>query len=103
MVPNMLLSNDAKKQYLKQLLGKMFKILHLIEEEKETGFSPRDFISGQLFEVNSANELFEGKLVGIIVKLNGIYDNYANMSFDSIKRQIFEIKNIIIYINKELG
>ncbi len=40
------LSNDAKKEYLDSLIGKMYKILHLIEEEGTTGYSPRPFIAG---------------------------------------------------------
>lgn len=89
------LSTESKEKYLSALIGKMLKILHLIEEEKQTGFSPKQFIENQLFELNSANELFGGELVSIIVKLNGILDGYADMPFDSVKKQIFEIKKMI--------
>lgn len=104
MDPNkrIILSNDAKKQYLVSLIGKILKILHLIEEEKTTGFSPMSFIEGQLFEINAANTLFDDKLTSIIIKLTGIKENYANMSFDSIKKQIFECKKQINYLIKEL-
>lgn len=90
-----IISQDAKKVYLTSLIGKMLKVLHLAEEEKETGFSPLPFIAGQLFEINAANVLFEGELINIIVKLKGIYDGYADLSFEKIKKQIFEIKRII--------
>lgn len=96
------LSNEAKKQYLVGLIGKMLKILHLIEEEKNTGFSPDLFIEGQLFELNSANELFNGALVNVIIKLNGIKEKYQTMSFEAVKKQIFEIKRIINYQIKKI-
>lgn len=96
------LSIDAKKEYLNSLIGKIHKILHLIEEEKDTGFSPKSFIYGQLLEVNAANVLFEGKLVNIIVKLKIIYDNYATLPFTESKKQIFEIKKIINTLLKNL-
>lgn len=91
----LLLSDEAKRVYLTYLIGKMIKILHLIEEEKVTGYSPYAFMVGQLFEMNAANELFDGELVSIIVKLSGVAKEYKEMSFKDIKKQIFEIKRII--------
>ena len=91
----LILSNAGKKVYLSALIGKMLKVLHLVEEEEKTGYSPYSFIVGQLFEINAANELFDGELAGIIVKLNGVLKNYSTMPFETIKKQIFEIKRII--------
>lgn len=91
----LILSDEAKKTYLTSLIGKMLKILHLVEEEEKTGYSPEPFMIGQLFEINSANVLFEGDLVNIIIKLNGIRENYKTMPFAQVKKQIFEIKRII--------
>lgn len=99
---NFQISNAAKKEYLNALIGKVYKILHLVEEENQTGFSPKPFIAGQLFELNAANALFDGKLVNIIVKIKGIYDGYKEMSFDEVKKQIFEIKRIINHLLKTL-
>lgn len=99
---NFVLSDKAKKEYLESLIGKVHKILHLIEEEKETGYSPIPFIYGQMLEINAANVLFDGKLVNIIVKLKVIYDNYSESSFADKKKQIFEIKKIINSILKTL-
>ena len=75
-----IISDAAKKKFLEKLIGKMIKILHLVEEREETGIDPRDFIYGQLVELNSANQLFDNELVEIIVK------------------QIFEIKRKINYL-----
>lgn len=96
------LSKSAKKEYLESLIGKVYKVLHLIEEEEQTGYSPKAYIAGQLFEINAANELFEGKLVNIIIKLKGIYDNYKTIPFNDCKKQIFEIKKIINSLLKQL-
>lgn len=98
-----ILSLEAKKIYLTSLIGKMLKILHLCEEEKVTGYSPLPFIAGQLFEINAANKLFDGELVGIIVKLKGVYDEYKTMPFDKVKKQIFEIKRILNSLLVKLG
>ena len=96
------LSAKAKREYLNTAINKTYKILHLIEEEKLTNFSPRPFITGFLFELNAANDLFEGRLVQIIVKLKGVRDEYKNMKFNQVKSQIFEVKKIINSLLSEL-
>lgn len=93
--PKIVISNAAKREYLTSLIGKMHKILHLFEEEAETGFSPRLFIAGQLWEMNAANELFDGKLVPVIVKVKGVYEDAKNIEYREVKKQIFEIDKII--------
>ena len=98
----LILSAAGKKVYLSSLIGKMLKVLHLVEEEEQTGYSPYSFIVGQLFEINAANELFDGELTGIIVKLNGVLKNYSSVPFDTIKKQIFEIKRIITGLMNKL-
>ena len=97
-----MLSNAAKKEYLNSVIGKIYKVLHLIEEEATTGYSPKAFIASQLWEINAANELFDGKLVNIIVKLKGVYDTYQEIEFADCKKQIFEIKKIINSLLKSL-
>lgn len=98
----LILSPEGKKKYLERLIGKMIKILHLIEEEEVTHNSPQPFIYGQLIEINSANQLFDNDLIEIIVKLNYVYSNYNTVPFSEIKRQIFEIKNKIQFLKKKL-
>ena len=96
------LSNSAKREYLNSAISKTYKILHLIEEEKTTGFSPKSFITGFLFELNAANDLYDGKLVSIIIKIKGIKEEYEKIPFSDIKKQVFEIKRIINRLLKEL-
>lgn len=99
----LILSDEAKRKYLERLIGKMIKILHLIEERDETGVNPSDFIYGQLIELNSANQLFDNELIEIIVKLNIIYNGYDELEFKDVKKQVFEIKNKINYLLKLLN
>ena len=96
------ISDKSKKEYLNTIIGKTYKILHLIEEEKSTGFSPKPFITTFLFEINAANDLFDGKLVQIIIKLKGIKESYKEIPFSDVKKQIFEIKRIVNHLLKEL-
>ena len=84
------LSNSAKREYLNTVISKTYKILHLIEEEETTNFSPKPFLPGFLFELNAANDLYDGKLVSIIIKLKGVREGYKDMPFAKIKKQIFE-------------
>ena len=78
-----IISDAAKKKFLEKLIGKMIKILHLVEEREETGIDPRDFIYGQLVELNSANV---------------VYRDFNKVEFKAIKKQIFEIKRKINYL-----
>lgn len=100
--PKFELSKSAKKEYLNTAISKTYKILHLIEEEKDTGYSPKPYITGFLFELNAANDLYDGKLVSIIIKLKGVREGYSDLPFSKIKKQIFEIKRIINHLLKEL-
>lgn len=99
----LVLSKDGKIKYLDKLIGKMIKILHMIQEREETGIEPEHFIYGQLIELNSANQLFDNELVEIIVKLNVVYKGYKTLDFKDVRRQIFEIKNKINYMLKGLA
>ena len=96
------LSNKSKIEYLNAIIGKTYKILHLIEEEKTTGYSPKPFITTFLFEINAKKKKFDGKLIQIIIKLKGIRESYKDMPFGDIKKQIFEIKRIVNHLLKEL-
>lgn len=94
--------SDAKREYLESLVGKMYKILHLFSERPVTGFSPKQFIGGQLFELNAANSLFDGKLVNILIKVKGIYDGVDELTEKEVKRQVFEIQRMIGALKREL-
>ena len=94
----LILSKEAKKDYLQKLSKRCIKILYLIEDEGKgiNKVAADDYIVGQLFEVSSANILFD-----VIVKLNGIRD-YANQPYNLIRKQVFETKGIIDHLLKTL-
>lgn len=99
----LILSKEAKRDYLQKLSKRCIKILYLIEDEGKginKGMAD-DYIVGQLFEVNSANILFDGELIDVIVKLNGIRD-YSNQPYNLIRKQVFETKGIIDHLLKTL-
>jgi len=89
------LTKEAKREYLVSLIGKIYKVLHLFEERKTTGFSPEFFIYGQIWEINAANGWFDNKLTPVLVKLKGIYDEVNSISCKSVKKQVFEMERIV--------
>lgn len=107
MANKLILPVEAKKDYLQKLSKRCIKILYLIEDETkntvqdEHRITTDDYIVSQLFEVNSANILFDGALVDVIVKLNGIRD-YKNLPYSLVRKQIFETKGIIDHLLKSL-
>lgn len=103
MANKLVLPIEAKKDYLQKLSKRCVKILYLIEDEGKgiNKGAADDYIVGQLFEVNSANILFEGALIDVIVKLNGIRD-YPNQPYSLIRKQIFETKGIIDHLLQSL-
>lgn len=101
-IDGIVISKEAKAEFLHSLIGKVHKILHLFEEQNETGYSPQAFIAGQLIDVNAANGLFGGKLIPIIVKMKAIYDNRDTMTCADVKKQVFEIDKIIKSMLRDL-
>ena len=63
MYPQVILSKEEKIEYLNQIIGKIHKALHLIEEEGETGYSPSPYMSGIMIELNAADPLYNNKFV----------------------------------------
>ena len=99
----LILSKEAKRDYLQKLSKRCIKILYLIEDEGKginKGMAD-DYIVGQLFEVNSANILFDGELIDVIVKLNRTR-NHSNQPYNLIKKQVFQTKGIIDHLLKTL-
>lgn len=97
----LILSVPGKIKYLNRLVGKTLKILHLLEEESQTGYNPKDYIYGQLIELNSANQLFEGELAVVVIKYNVIYNLVDKRDEKGIRKQVFEIKQEIEYLQKK--
>lgn len=92
----------GQKKYLKRLIGRIFKILHLIENEEITGYSAKLYIWTLILDINSFNKLIDGDLTTIIVNLNWIYYNYRETDFQNIRKRVFENKKEIDLLIKKL-
>jgi len=95
---NLIISNEAKIKYLDNLMGRMFKILPLYEEKNNE--IPMIYINAQMIDVASANNLFNGILIDLIIKLNTLCGIQEDHSF--VRKTVFECTNIITRIKKEL-
>ena len=65
------LTYKSKLKYLELLHNKIWKLLPISEEQEEIVF--RKQLKTVLDDLNSANDLFDGAFIDIIVKLNAIY------------------------------
>lgn len=65
---------DIKKEqkilYLNNLINRIFKIIYLYEENENS--IPSVYIERLILEINSSNNLFNGVLIDLIVKINCI-------------------------------
>ena len=85
----LILSKEAKRDYLQKLSKRCIKILYLIEDE------------GKGINKGVADDYIVGQLIDVIVKLNGIRD-YSNQPYSLIRKQVFETKGIIDHLLKTL-
>lgn len=85
------------------LKKKVVKLLFLIEEEQKGNIQLDKWFDGLMFELFSANELCENKLVDVVTKIYGLYNKkqYRTMTHNQIKRQIMESKGILDYLIEE--
>lgn len=95
-------SNKSKIAYCKRLIGKVFKILYLAEENNNT--IPSVYIHALIIDVNSASSMFDDIFIDILVKLNSLYElSNQSISHDDIKNRVLECTNMVDRIGKELG
>ena len=100
----LVLPPSAKKEYLKKASKHIVKILYLIEDEKNGKIatdSAKEYICGQLFELGTANALFDNTLVEVVVKLNSAL-KYQTEEFKQIRKQILEAKAIVDHLINSL-
>ena len=97
------LSPGAKKEFLKKLSGRIIKILYLIEDEQKgaTPGTAESYIRGQIFELNSANILFDNTLTDVLIKLNSVL-KYKEVEFAQVRKQLLEAKGIVDHLQKQI-
>ena len=84
-----ILTNQEKLVCLREILGKLKKVLYVYDKGLEDPkYNYKVFCGGILIYVSSSNTLFEGELVNLVINLNAIINN----DFDKkqVKRIIFE-------------
>lgn len=97
-MPTLYINDSTKKLYLKRFIGKIYKILPMFEE---SGFISDIYIYGVLLDINSANELFDGILIEVIVKINSLYK--AHLTHRQIKKIVLECTNMLKAIEEGLS
>jgi len=71
------LTKQEKIKCIEQLIGRVFKILPMTEEINDS-ISKTNLqlhIEKLIIDMHSANSLFDGILIDIVVKINSIYEN----------------------------
>lgn len=99
-----ILSQEEKVECINEIIKKLKKIIYVYEksQEENTSYNYKIFIKGLIFYISSANYLFNGKLINIIINLNSIILN----DFDKkqLKSVVFEaINNAQYLLEKEKG
>lgn len=98
------LTDGEKVAYLRTLRTQLIKLLNLIEAERDGGASARLFFGGLMFDVGSADWLYDNRLSPVLVKLHGLYldEAYLTMEHRMVRNKIFESRGIIDGLIREL-
>lgn len=86
-----IMSDIEKDKYLHILYSNIHKILHMIEEEKQTGISPIGYIKDKMCEITAIDDQYDGNLAVVVVKLKLIYEQYGDMTYPDTRRKLLEI------------
>lgn len=87
------ISKEEKITYLTRLIGKVLKVLHLVEEKQH---DYKIYLGGLMIDIHSANDLFDNQLIDILIKLNSIYIN--EFEYKQLRKIILECKNNINFL-----
>ena len=82
------------------LRSQIVKLLYMIEAEQRGEADIGLWFYGLMFDLASANTLCGNKLLKVVIKIHGLYDNsqYKSMTHAQIKRQIMESKGFLDYL-----
>ena len=96
---NLVISDKAKQVYLERLIGKLFKILPMFEEQDK--IVPKVYVHALVININSANDLFDGVLIDIVIKLNELYIS-NEISHKEVKRLVLGCTNFATRLLQEI-
>jgi hypothetical protein len=94
----LIIDDKTKIIYLDKLVGNIFKILPLYEEVDSNVY--KIYIGGLLIDINSANSLFDGILIDLIIKINTLFEN--NFEHKQMRKIVLECTNLVKKIRREL-
>lgn len=99
------LTDGEKVEYLQYARKQLVKLLTLIEAERDGGASAESFFGGLLFDLGSADWLYDNRLSLVVVKLHGLFLDgaYRTLEHKTIKNKIFESRGIIDGLIREIG
>jgi len=97
-MPILMIDNKTKILYLNNLVGKVYKILPLYENETDEML--KVYLGGLLIDINSANVLFNGILIDLIIKIHSIYVN--DFDHKQVRKIVLECTNLVKKIRGEL-
>lgn len=88
---------NEKIIYLQHLIGKIMKVLYIYEEKE--ALTSKIYLGGLLINIDSANRMFKGIFVEILIKLNEI--NFDTMNHKEIRKRVLEAVNMADKMLKE--
>lgn len=93
-----ILSYDEKIKCLEEIISKLKKIIYVYEKslDPNNNYNYKVFCGGIAIYVSSANILFNGELVNIIININAILTN--DFSKTQLKKIVFETINFTEYL-----
>jgi hypothetical protein len=95
------ISNKEKILYLSGLVNRIFKILPLYEEDNN--ILPQKYVERLTNDIYTANNLFEGILIELLIKTYSIYDTPDEpLSHSELKSLVFDCINLCQKIIKDL-
>jgi hypothetical protein len=87
---------EDKKRYLDIMIGKVFKIIPIREENGQVHLNI--YMWAILNDLISFNSLCDGELIELVVKLNSIYE--GTLTFSEIRKVVFDTIDTIKKINR---
>jgi hypothetical protein len=95
------ISKKEKIIYLNGLVNRIFKILPLYEEDNN--ILPQKYVERLTNDIYSANQLFEGMLIELLIKIYSIYETPNEpLSHSELKSLVFDCINLCQKITKDL-
>lgn len=93
------ISDKEKIIYLENLKGKIFKLLPLYEQDNN--IVPIVYLNGLLMNISSSNQMFDGLLIDLLVKLNEI--RIIKLNHAQLRKIILESLDMVDILVKQLG